>query len=82
MVHHKRIASSPGSSRFSNVTRRKRREPGKIYHVNDVGWRGLGRAARARSYASTCKSTRSLKFAHVFALDCDRRYRHIESGPF
>ena len=48
----------PGSSRFSNVARRKRREPGKIYHVNDVGWmEGLGtwprdlaeRAARARS---------------------------------
>ena len=43
------VASSSGSSRFSNVARRKRREPGKIYHVNDVGWRGLGRAARARS---------------------------------
>ena len=43
------VSSSPGSSRFSNVARRKRREPGKIYHVNDVGWRGLGRAAHARS---------------------------------
>ena len=50
------LASFPGgSSRFSNVARRKRREPGKNYHVNDVGWRGLGRAARARSYASTVK---------------------------
>ena len=53
--HTKILASSPGSSRFSNVARRKRREPGKIYHVNDVGWRGIGRAARARSYASTVK---------------------------
>ena len=43
------LASFPGSSRFSNVARRKRREPGKIYHVSDVGWKGLGQAARARS---------------------------------
>ena len=49
------LALFPGSSQFSNVARRKRREPGKIYHVNDVGWRGLGRAVRARSYASTVK---------------------------
>ena len=47
------LASFPDSSRFSNVARRKRREPGKIYHVSDVGWRGLAQAARARSYAST-----------------------------
>ena len=46
------LASSPGFSRFSNVARRKRREPGKIYHVGDVGWKGLAQAARARSYAN------------------------------
>ena len=31
------LASSPGSLSFFNVTRRKTREPGKIYHVRDVG---------------------------------------------
>ena len=49
------LASSPGSSRSSNVARRKRREPGKIYHVSDVGWKGFALAARTRSYASTVK---------------------------
>ena len=43
------LASSPGSSRFSNVARRKKREPGKIHHVSDVGWKGLGQVARTRS---------------------------------
>ena len=31
------IASSPGSPQVLNVARRERREPGKIYHVRDVG---------------------------------------------
>ena len=43
----KALASFPGSSRFSNVARKKRREPGKIYHMSDVGWKGLRQAARA-----------------------------------
>ena len=30
------VASSPGSSQFFNVARRKTGKPGKIHHVNDV----------------------------------------------
>ena len=31
------VASSPGSRHVLNVARREGREPGKIYHVRDVG---------------------------------------------
>ena len=40
------LASYSGSSQFFNDARRKTREPGKIHHVHDVRWKGLG-AARA-----------------------------------
>ena len=41
---HRCVASSPGSSQFFNDARRKTREPGKIHHVRDVRWKGLGAA--------------------------------------
>ena len=34
---HLFLALYPGSSQFFNVAHRKTREPGKIYHVHDVG---------------------------------------------
>ena len=36
------LASYPGSSQFFDDARRKIREPGKIHHVCDVRWKGLG----------------------------------------
>ena len=36
------IASYLGSSQFFNEAHRKAREPGKINHVRDVRWKGLG----------------------------------------
>ena len=36
-IYHDNLALWPGSSQFFNVVRRKTREPGKIYHMRDVG---------------------------------------------
>ena len=35
---------SIGSSQFFNDAQRKAREPGKIHHVRDNMWKGLGAA--------------------------------------
>ena len=47
MVHGRVLASFPGSPQVLNVARRERREPGKIYHVRDVGVEATWSAARA-----------------------------------
>ena len=55
------IASYPGSSQFFNDARRKTREPGKIHHVRDVKWKGLGK--RAHSLKNIAHE-RSLVYLH------------------
>ena len=55
------IASYPGSSQFFNDAHRKTREPGKIHHVRDVRWKGLGK--RAHSLKNIAHE-RSLVYLH------------------
>ena len=40
------LALFPGSPQVLNVARRERREPGKLYHVHDVGIEATWSAAR------------------------------------
>ena len=74
------LASSPGSSRFSNVARRERREPDKIYHMSNVVWKGLAQAARARSYASTVKAV-ALMVATLESTTDRASEERKENGP-
>ena len=61
------VASYPGSSQFFNDARRKMREPGKIHHMRDIMWKGLG---AAHAYISdVCWEKRDRKTVGLSKLD-------------
>ena len=61
------VASYPGSSQFFNDARRKMREPGKIHHMRDIMWKGLG---AAHAYISdVCWEKRDRKIAGLSNLN-------------
>ena len=61
------LALCTGSSQFFNDARRKMREPGKIHHVRDVRWKGLGMACAPFKNPSTRKAASMPTFLAVLA---------------